>query len=167
MWEIWGPLLYGGRLLMVPDAVVRSPEELHALLAAEQVSMLSQTPSAFDALQTADALYPEVGEQLTLQTVVFGGEALEPQRLSAWMHRHPGSPRMINMYGITETTVHASFREITGSDIETNSSPIGVPLKHLAFFVLDGWLRPAPVGVVGELYVAGRGVGVGYWGARG
>ncbi|AFP36872.1 non-ribosomal peptide synthetase [Mycolicibacterium smegmatis] len=162
VWEIWGPLLNGGRLLMVPDAVVRSPEDLHAMLVAEQVSMLSQTPSAFYALQTADALYPERGEQLKLQTVVFGGEALEPHRLSGWMHAHPGMPRMINMYGITETTVHASFREIGEADLANSTSPIGVPLEHLSFFVLDGWLRQVPVGVVGELYVAGEGLACGY-----
>ncbi|MUM24687.1 amino acid adenylation domain-containing protein, partial [Mycobacterium sp. CBMA271] len=164
VWEIWGALLYGGRLLMVPDAVVRSPEDLHAMLVSEQVSVLSQTPSAFYALQTADALQPEMGQQLKLQTVVFGGEALEPQRLSSWFDSHPGLPRMINMYGITETTVHASFREIGNGDVESNSSPIGVPLEHLAFFVLDGWLRQVPVGVVGELYVAGSGQANGYLG---
>ncbi|MBA0046081.1 non-ribosomal peptide synthetase [Mycobacteroides sp. LB1] len=164
VWEIWGALLYGGRLLIVPDAVVRSPEELHALLVSEQVSVLSQTPSAFYALQTADALQPEMGQQLKLQTVVFGGEALEPQRLSSWFDSHPGLPRMINMYGITETTVHASFREIGDGDVDSNSSPIGVPLEHLAFFVLDGWLRQVPVGVVGELYVAGSGQASGYLG---
>ncbi|ORB58619.1 non-ribosomal peptide synthetase [Mycobacteroides saopaulense] len=164
VWEIWGALLYGGRLLIVPDAVVRSPEDLHALLVSEQVSVLSQTPSAFYALQTADALQPEVGQQLKLQTVVFGGEALEPQRLSPWFDSHPGLPRMINMYGITETTVHASFREIGDGDVDSNSSPIGVPLEHLAFFVLDGWLRQVPVGVVGELYVAGSGQASGYLG---
>ncbi|WP_083452801.1 non-ribosomal peptide synthetase [Mycolicibacterium goodii] len=162
VWEIWGPLLNGGRLLMVPDAVVRSPEDLHAMLVTEQVSMLSQTPSAFYALQTADALYPERGEQLKLQTVVFGGEALEPHRISGWMHAHPGMPRMINMYGITETTVHASFREIGEADLGNSTSPIGVPLEHLSFFVLDGWLRQVPVGVVGELYVAGEGLACGY-----
>ncbi len=164
VWEIWGPLLYGGRLVVVPDAVVRSPEDLHALLVTEEVSMLSQTPSAFYALQTADALHPELGQQLKLQTVVFGGEALEPQRLSGWMQNHPETPRMINMYGITETTVHASFREITDADADSNASPIGVPLNHLAFFVLDGWLRQVPVGVVGELYVAGTGLATGYLG---
>ncbi|WP_407661893.1 amino acid adenylation domain-containing protein [Mycobacteroides immunogenum] len=164
VWEIWGALLYGGRLLVVPDAVVRSPEDLHALLVSEEVSVLSQTPSAFYALQTADALQPEVGQQLKLQTVVFGGEALEPQRLSSWFDSHPGLPRMINMYGITETTVHASFREIGDGDVDSNSSPIGVPLEHLAFFVLDGWLRKVPVGVVGELYVAGAGQASGYLG---
>ncbi|MCV7298533.1 amino acid adenylation domain-containing protein [Mycobacterium barrassiae] len=164
VWEIWGALLYGGRLLIVPDAVVRSPEELHALLVSEQVSVLSQTPSAFYALQTADALQPELGQQLKLQTVVFGGEALEPQRLSTWLHSHPGLPRMINMYGITETTVHASFREIGIGDVADSSSPIGVPLEHLAFFVLDEWMRQVPVGVTGELYVAGAGLATGYVG---
>jgi amino acid adenylation domain-containing protein/non-ribosomal peptide synthase protein (TIGR01720 family) len=164
VWEMWGALLYGGRLLVVPDSVVRSPEDLHASLVTQQVSVLSQTPSAFYALQTADALHPELGQQLKLQTVVFGGEALEPQRLSNWLHNHPGLPRMINMYGITETTVHASFREIDGADADSNASPIGAPLEHLAFFVLDGWLRQLPVGVVGELYVAGAGLATGYVG---
>ncbi len=162
VWEIWGALLYGGRVVVAPDAVVRSPEDLYALLVAERVTMLSQTPSAFYALQTADA-----GQQLSLQAVVFGGEALEPQRLSAWLRNHPESPRLINMYGITETTVHASFREITAADVDGTVSPIGVPLSHLAFVVLDGFLREVPVGVVGELYVAGAGVADGYVGRAG
>ena len=167
VWEILGALLHGGRLVVVPDAVVRSPEELHALLVAEQVSVLSQTPSAFYALQTADALAPELGDQLKLETVVFGGEALEPQRLRTWLDNHPGSPRLINMYGITETTVHASLREIVDGDVDSTASPIGVPLAHLGFFVLDGWLRPVPAGVVGELYVAGGGLACGYVGRAG
>ena len=91
---------------------------------------------------------------------MFAGEALEPQRLGTWLDNHPGSPRLINMYGTTETTVHASFREIVAGDVDSSASPIGVPLAHLGFFVLDGWLRPVPAGVVGELYVAGAGVGV-------
>ena len=165
--EIWGALLHGGRLVVVPESVARSPEEFHALLVAEQVTVLSQTPSAFYTLQTVDALSPELGRQLKLQTVVFAGEALEPRRLAAWLDNHPGLPRLINMYGTTETTVHASLRGITHSDVDSNVSPIGVPLAHLAFFVLDGWLRPVPAGVVGELYVAGSGAGYGYVGRAG
>ncbi|WP_369829067.1 amino acid adenylation domain-containing protein, partial [Mycobacterium sp. 852002-50816_SCH5313054-b] len=164
VWEIWGALLYGGRLVIVPDSVVRSPQDLHALLVTEQVTVLSQTPSAFYALQTADAAQPEPEPRLKLEAVVFGGEALEPQRLRSWLDNHPGLPRLINMYGITETTVHASFREIVVSDVDSVASPIGVPLAHLEFFVLDGWLRPVLPGVVGELYVAGAGVADGYVG---
>ena len=166
VWEIWGALLHGGRLVVVPDSVTRSPADLHALLVSEKVSVLSQTPSAFYALQTADSQEPEQGQQLRLEIVVFGGEALEPDRLQTWLHRHSGSPRLINMYGITETTVHASFREILQEDIASDTlsgtSPIGVPLGHLAFFVLDEWLRTVPAGVVGELYVAGAGLACGY-----
>jgi amino acid adenylation domain-containing protein/non-ribosomal peptide synthase protein (TIGR01720 family) len=169
VWEIWGALLYGGRVVVVPDAVVRSPEELHALLVTERVTVLSQTPSAFYALQAADALAPVVGRQLHLAAVVFGGEALEPHRLASWVAAHPDSPRLINMYGITETTVHASFREISATDVHggTGASPIGVPLGHLGFFVLDAWLQAVPAGVVGELYVAGAGVADGYVGRAG
>ncbi|MGW4099624.1 amino acid adenylation domain-containing protein [Mycobacterium sp. NPDC004974] len=167
VWEIFGALLHGGRLVVVSDSVARSPEEFHALLVAERVSVLSQTPSAFYALQTVDELSPGAGSELQLELVVFGGEALDPTRLGEWLQDHPVLPRLINMYGITETTVHASFREITAADTEVAVSPIGVPLKHLAFVVLDRWLRPVPVGVVGELYVAGAGLGAGYVGRAG
>ena len=153
----------GGGWWWCPMRWCAPPKSLHALLVAEQVSVLSQTPSAFYALQAADALAPEVGHRLKLETVLFAGEALEPQRLGAWLGHHPGSPRLLNLYGTTETTVHASVREIVAADADSPVSPIGVPLAHLGFFVLDGWLRPVPVGVVGELYVAGAGVGVGYW----
>ncbi|GAY19331.1 hypothetical protein MSZK_60570 [Mycobacterium sp. shizuoka-1] len=164
VWEIWGALLYGGRVVVVPDAVVRSPEDFYALLVAEQVDVLSQTPTAFYALQSVDL----PGEQqLSLKAVVFGGEALEPHRLRAWLQSHPGTPRMINMYGITETTVHASFREIAEADTDNAVSPIGRPLANLGFFVLDGWLQPVPAGVVGELYVAGSGLAYGYVGRAG
>nr|WP_231997158.1 non-ribosomal peptide synthetase [Mycobacterium sp. 1245111.1] len=167
VWEIFGSLLHGGRLVIVPDSVARSPEDLHAMLVAEKVNVLSQTPSAFYALQTADGLSPELGSRLRLELVVFGGEALEPQRLGAWLDSHPGLPRLINMYGITETTVHASFREIRADDVDSTASPIGLPLAHLGFFVLDSSLRPVPAGVVGELYVAGAGAAYGYVGRSG
>ncbi len=165
--EIWGALLRGGRLVVVPEETTRSPQDLHALLITEHVTVLSQTPSAFYALQTANAIRPDLGRQLELQAVVLAGEALEPERLLPWRNDHPGLPRLLNLYGTTETTVHASFREIIDADIDGTVSPIGRPLTHLAFFVLDGWLRPVPVGVVGELYVAGEGVGLGYVGRAG
>ncbi|WP_261861522.1 AMP-binding protein, partial [Mycobacterium montefiorense] len=94
---------------VVPDGVVSSPQDFHALLVAEQVTVLSQTPSAFYALQGVDAAQPEVASQLKLEAVVLGGEALEPARVGAWLDNHAGLPRLINMYGTTETTVHASF----------------------------------------------------------
>ncbi|WP_231992139.1 non-ribosomal peptide synthetase [Mycobacterium sp. ACS4331] len=167
VWEIWGALLHGGRLVVVPETVARAPEDFHALLLREQVTILSQTPSAFYALQAADALQPDSGRQLKLAAVVLAGEALEPQRLRPWLANHRGLPRLINMYGPTETTVYATFREIVEADAATSISPIGVPLAHLGLFVLDHTLQPAPVGVVGELYVAGDGVGVGYVGRPG
>ncbi|MBV8788903.1 MAG: amino acid adenylation domain-containing protein, partial [Mycobacterium sp.] len=165
VWEIFGALLSGGRLVVVPEAVASSPDELHAVLVSEQVGVLSQTPSAFYALQTADG--QAAAGQLALQSVIFGGEALEPTRLNSWLQAHPDSPRLINMYGITETTVHASIRNIGPEDLAGQCSPIGVPLAHLGFFVLDGWLQPAPAGVVGELYVAGAGLAAGYVGRGG
>ncbi|HEX4390992.1 MAG TPA: amino acid adenylation domain-containing protein, partial [Mycobacterium sp.] len=161
--EIWGALLRGGRLVVVPESMARSPTDFHALLVAEHVTVLSQTPSAFYELQTADVLQPELGRQLKLEAVVFAGEALEPKRLETWRNNHAGLPRLLNLYGTTETTVHASFREIIGGDLDSTVSPIGVPLAHLGFFVLDAGLRPVPAGVVGELYVAGHAVGLGYW----
>ncbi|WP_156628798.1 non-ribosomal peptide synthetase, partial [Mycobacterium sp. 1274756.6] len=167
VWEIWGALLCGGRVVVAGADAVRSPAEFHALLATENVCVLSQTPSAFYALQAAAVQERDKSCLSRLQAVVFAGEALEPQRLSPWLRAYPTGPRLINMYGTTETTVHASFREITSDDIDRTTSPVGVPLRHLAFFVLDGWLRPVPVGVVGELYVAGAGVGVGYVGRSG
>ena len=118
-------------------------------------------------MQRQAAAQAEQGAQLALEAVVFGGEALEPQRLRTWLDNHPVSPRLINMYGITETTVHASFREIVAGDVDSAVSPIGVPLAHLGFFVLDGWLRAVPPGVVGELYVAGAGLADGYVGRAG
>nr|WP_051155034.1 condensation domain-containing protein [Mycobacterium marinum] len=163
VWEIWGALLSGARLVVVPEHTAKSPDELLGLLVEERVNVLSQTPSAFYALQAAAEASDELSSRLQLDAVLFAGEALQPHRLTSWMSRHPRRPGLFNLYGTTETTVHASWREIVGSDTAADVSPIGTPLPSLGFFVLDGWLRPVPVGVVGELYVAGGGVGLGYW----
>ncbi|WP_373140873.1 amino acid adenylation domain-containing protein, partial [Mycobacterium marinum] len=163
VWEIWGALLSGARLVVVPEHTAKSPDELLGLLVEERVNVLSQTPSAFYALQAAAEASDELSSRLQLDAVLFAGEALQPHRLTSWMSRYPRRPGLFNLYGTTETTVHASWREIVGSDTAADVSPIGTPLPSLGFFVLDGWLRPVPVGVVGELYVAGGGVGLGYW----
>ncbi len=147
VWEIWGALLHGGRLVVVPESVARSPEDFHALLVAEQVTVLSQTPSAVGMLSP---------EGLESAALVIAGEPCPAEVVDRWA---PGRV-MINGYGPTETTVYASISAplAPGSGVV----PIGSPVPGAALFVLDGWLRPVPAGVVGELYVAGAGVGVGY-----
>ncbi|MFS2208483.1 AMP-binding protein, partial [Variovorax sp. Varisp36] len=90
------------------------------------------------------------------RVVIFGGEALDPQRLRQWIEHHgDDSPQLINMYGITETTVHVTYRRITAADLEGQRSPVGVAIPDLGLRVLDGQLNPVPVGVAGELYVSG------------
>ncbi|CRK58226.1 Siderophore biosynthesis non-ribosomal peptide synthetase modules @ Bacillibactin synthetase component F [Alloactinosynnema sp. L-07] len=160
VWEMWGALLYGGRLVVVPFDISRSPSEFFQLLADERVTMLSQTPSAFYQLIEADT-----GAELSLRHVVFGGEALEPGLLGDWYGRRPDAPELVNMYGITETTVHVSYLPLTaGTGGERAGSPIGRPIPDLRTYVLDARLQPVPPGVVGELYVAGEGLARGYLG---
>ncbi|WP_139806201.1 non-ribosomal peptide synthetase, partial [Mycobacterium avium] len=149
VWEIFGALLRGGRLVIVPDDVVRSPEDLHALLIGEGVTVLSQTPSA------AAALSPERLESVAL---VLGGEACPVELMDRWA---PGR-LMVNQYGPTETTLYATMT--TPLRAGGAAVPIGSPVPGAALFVLDGRLRRVPPGVVGELYVAGRGVAAGYLG---
>ena len=152
MWEIWAALLGGGRLVIVPEEVAGSPEDFHALLVGEQVNVLTQTPSAVAALS------PQGLESVAL---LLGGEACPAEVVDRWA---PGRV-MINAYGPTEATVYATMSAplTPGS----GAAPIGAPVSTAAVFVLDEWLRAVPVGVVGELYVAGRGVGVGYLGRAG
>ncbi|MER8187539.1 amino acid adenylation domain-containing protein, partial [Kitasatospora sp. NPDC094015] len=164
VWELWGALLFGGRVVVVPFDTARSPEEFLDLLVAERVTMLSQTPSAFRSLVgLAGTGDPRIGE-LALRHVVFGGEKLEPGELRPWTDRLGlDAPALINMYGITETTVHTTFHRITGDDLATPSaSPIGDPLPDLGVHLLDRNGQLVPLGVVGEIHVSGRGVARGY-----
>ena len=159
VWEIWGALAHGGRLVIVPKRVSRSPEELYELLSTEGVTVLSQTPSAFRQLLLADAEDPL---PLALRWVVFGGEALEMGALRPWFERHgDASPRLINMYGITETTVHVTFRPVTRADLG-GPSAIGQPIPDLRLYLLDRRMQPVPVGVPGEIFVGGAGLARGY-----
>jgi amino acid adenylation domain-containing protein len=163
VWELWGALLHGGRLVVVPYMTSRSPEEFHALLAAERVTVLNQTPSAFRPLIAADERLG-AGAPLALRLVIFGGEALELQSLAPWLARHgDASPQLVNMYGITETTVHVTRRVIRAADLATApGSVLGRPIPDLQVYVLDRHLQPQPIGVPGELYVGGAGVARGY-----
>ncbi|WP_206794715.1 non-ribosomal peptide synthetase [Amycolatopsis sp. MtRt-6] len=165
VWELWGALLHGGRLVVVPLDTARTPRDFRRLLAEERVTTVCQTPSAFLHL-TADR--PQDWDRPAVRTVIFGGEALEPRRLADWYGRRSGeAPLLVNMYGITETTVHVTYRELGADAVTHDGSPIGVPLPDLRVFVLDRGLRPVPAGVPGELYVAGPGLARGYLGRAG
>jgi amino acid adenylation domain-containing protein/non-ribosomal peptide synthase protein (TIGR01720 family) len=161
VWEIWGALLFGGRLVVVPYLTSRSPEEFHRLLRDERVTVLNQTPSAFRQLIRADETAASAG--LDLRLVIFGGEALELESLRPWFDRHGDRrPQLVNMYGITETTVHVTYRPISAADLESGGSPIGGALADLRLHLLDPSLELVPFGVWGELCVGGAGVARGY-----
>lgn len=169
VWEIWGPLLSGGRLVIVPYSVSRSPIEFLQLLEQEKVTVLNQTPSAFYQLMQADRENPSLGQGLSLRFVIFGGEALELARLEDWYCRHPeNAPILVNMYGITETTVHVSYLKLDKSIASQRAnSLVGCGIPDLTVYVLDAGLQPVPSGVVGELYIAGAGLARGYLGRPG
>jgi amino acid adenylation domain-containing protein/thioester reductase-like protein len=163
VWELWGALLHGGRLVVVPQWITRAPDVLADLLERERVTVLSATPSAFAQLSRHVLTRGPAG--LRLRYVVFGGEALNHSALGDWFATFGDEqPRLINMYGITETTVHVTFRRVTRADVGRAESLIGVPLDDLCVYLLDGNLQPVPVGVPGEMYIGGRGVTLGYQG---
>jgi amino acid adenylation domain-containing protein len=165
VWEIWGALLAGGRLVVVPPAVARSPEALGELLRRERVTVLNQTPSAFAALAERLATEPEERFPRSLRWIVFGGEALQFASLSRWYERRGDSePRLANLYGITETTVHATLRPLAAADAAATASAIGRPLPDLAVHLLGPGLAPLPIGAAGEMYVGGAGLCRGYLG---
>jgi amino acid adenylation domain-containing protein/non-ribosomal peptide synthase protein (TIGR01720 family) len=162
VWEFWGALRYGGRLIVVPYWVSRSADLLSKLLAEEPVTVLNQTPSAFRQLIGAVA----AGERLALRFVVFGGEALEIQSLRPWLERYGDQrPRLVNMYGITETTVHVTYQPIGWEQLNQEGSPgsvIGVPIPEWRLYTLDRSLGLAALGAPGELFVGGAGLSRGY-----
>ncbi|GAA3871758.1 amino acid adenylation domain-containing protein [Streptomyces sedi] len=172
VWELWGPLLTGGRAVVVPFEVSRSPRDLLRLLAEERVTVLNQTPSAFRWLTEAAVDGPLAPGRLALRTVVFGGEALDVAELAPWYDWYARAgvpaPELVNMYGITETTVHVTRRPLLPAEVAEAArtgrrhSPIGRPLADLRVRLLDGALREVPIGVPGELYVSGPGLARGY-----
>ncbi|WP_441338245.1 amino acid adenylation domain-containing protein [Microcystis sp. M110S1] len=179
VWEMWGALLYGGRLVVVPYLVTRSPEAFYQLLCQEKVTILNQTPTAFRQLiQVEESLkgsFPPLSRgvrgdrssttdnDLSLRLVIFGGEALEINSLQPWFNRHGDQcPQLVNMYGITETTVHVTYRPLSMTDLDSTASVIGCPIPDLQVYLLDQYLQLVPVGVPGEMYVGGAGVTKGY-----
>ncbi|MFH9072081.1 non-ribosomal peptide synthetase [Streptomyces alboflavus] len=169
VWELWGALLHGGRLVVVPADVTRSAPDFLRLLHDEGVTVLNQTPSA--CYQLTEALTAGEGPRpAALRTIVFGGEALDPHRVTPWLTL-PDAPRLLNMYGITETTVHVTAYELDAERAREatarGTSPVGRAVDDLRLYVLDSALRPVPPGVTGELYVAGGGLARGYRGQHG
>ncbi|WP_033307828.1 amino acid adenylation domain-containing protein [Streptomyces iakyrus] len=168
VWELWGALVHGGELLVPEYALTRSPVDFHRLVRERGVTVLNQTPSAFYQFIEADRL---AGEPLpALRRVIFGGEALDLGRLRGWIERHgTAAPELVNMYGITETTVHVTHRVLTDDDFGSGDdiSPIGGPIPGLVTYLLDDRLRPVPPGREGAIYVAGDQVSLGYLGRPG
>jgi amino acid adenylation domain-containing protein len=162
VWEIWGPLLTGAKLVLVPFETTRSPEDFYRLLAAERVTVLNQTPSAFQLLSQVEDR--GVTLPLALRLVIFGGEALKFAALKSWFGRHDDTrPQLVNMYGITETTVHVTMRNVTQADAHfEQQSLIGEPIGDLTLHLLGSDLKPVADGAIGELCVAGAGVSLGY-----
>lgn len=156
VWEMWAALSSGGRAVVMPYALMRSPEDAAEVLRAEAITVLSQTPTAFAALE------PHLGQDSAVRTVIFGGEALEARAEAAYCSAHP-NVRFINMYGITETTVHVTAHECSENAGEARS-PIGRPMDGLRTYVLDAQLQPVQPGETGMMYVAGPQVTAGYWG---
>lgn len=168
VWELWGALAHGGELLVPEYGLTRSPVDFHRLVRERSVTVLNQTPSAFYQFIEADR---HAGEPVTaLRRIIFGGEALDLGRLRGWVERHgTGSPELVNMYGITETTVHVTHRVLTDEDFDLghDTSPIGGPIPGLVTYLLDDRLRPVRPGRVGAIYVAGDQVSLGYLGRPG
>ena len=162
VWEIWGALFYGGRLVIVPYWTSRDPQSFYDLLCSENVTVLNQTPSAFRQLIQVEQSH-NTQAQLNLRLVIFGGEALDLQSLKPWFEQYGDkTPQLVNMYGITETTVHVTYRPLTINDLNSNGSAIGCPIPDLQMYILDENLQPVPIGVTGQMYVAGAGVTRGY-----
>jgi len=160
VWELWGALMYGGRAVLVPYLVSRSPAEFYRLLVEQKVTVLNQTPSSFRQLIRAEEQHGL--QPLALRLVIFGGEQLDMRSLAPWFERHGDRmPQLVNMYGITETTVHVTYRPLSIGDL-AGGSVIGRPIPDLQLRLLDRNRRLVPIGVTGEMYVGGAGVARGY-----
>jgi surfactin family lipopeptide synthetase C len=166
VFEMWGALWHGGRLVVAPRQAARSPDELLDLLRRERVTVFSQTPSAFRQFMLAALEGDRPAELPELRYVLFAGEYLDLRTLAPWLERYGDSaPELVNLYGITETTVHSTFRVIHATDLDSGvRSPVGPPLPHVGIYLLDDRGDPVPAGVPGEIWVTGPSVARGYQG---
>ncbi|MFW9878015.1 MAG: amino acid adenylation domain-containing protein, partial [Candidatus Thorarchaeota archaeon] len=159
VWEMYGSLLRGGKLVIIPRMVSKDQKEFIDILIKEHVTVLNQTPSAFYNLLYHELEYP--AHELNLRYIIFGGESLKPKKLKDWKARYP-KIKLINMFGITETTVHVTFKEIGREEIDLDLNNIGKPIPTSTTYVMDKNKNLLPVGITGELCVGGKGVGRGY-----
>jgi amino acid adenylation domain-containing protein len=159
VWEMYGALLYGGKLVVVPKMVARDSGKFLELLDEQKVTVLNQTPTAFYHL--LDEELKTRGKKLKLRYIVFGGEALNPAKLRKWREKYPATC-LVNMFGITETTVHVTYKEIGDNEISSGISNIGKAIPTLGTYIMDTHLKLLPPGVPGEIFVGGEGVGRGY-----
>ncbi len=163
VWEMWGALLHGGRLVCVPDSLRMHPAGFAELVAAEKITVLNMVPSVFRHLFSGRDI---TSDPLALRHVVFGGEAMNTAAVSRWLSGVPERewPRIVNMYGITETTVHVTYRRVTGADLRDQrpGTPIGTALPHLRIRLLGPDGAPIAPGQPGEICVAGTGLTEGY-----
>lgn len=166
VWELWGALATGGQVVVVPKQTAADPRALATLLATEQVTVLSQVPTVFGHLVAELAGRPVRLPEL--RYVVFGGEAVDLGAVRRWHALGLGPrARLVNMYGITEITVHATFHPLPRDPeppVRPGATPVGRPLAHLDVQVVDDDLRPVPPGQPGELLVGGASVASGYLG---
>ena len=160
VWEMYGALLYGGKLIIVPKLTASDTLDFAELIMEEGVTVLNQTPLAFYNLSEVISAH-SMNDKLALKYVIFGGEALQPSKLRWWQSKYPDT-KLINMYGITETTVHVTYKEIGPDEIKQGISNIGKPIPTLSCYVLDRNGNFCSQGQTGELYVGGLGVARGY-----
>ncbi|MCP4152304.1 MAG: amino acid adenylation domain-containing protein, partial [bacterium] len=159
VWEMYGALLYGAKLIVIDEPAAKDTMQYLDILKKEKVTVLNQTPPAF--FNIAHLELQNTGKELNIKYIIFGGDVLKPGKLKKWQDKYPET-KLINMYGITETTVHVTFRELSTNDIDSDLSNIGGPIPTLNLYILDKYRKLMPTGVPGELCVAGDGVARGY-----
>ena len=159
VWELYASLLYGSKLILVPETTAKDPNKFLELMRSEKVTILNQTPTYFYNLLDRELLNED--NNLVVRYIIFGGEALKPNLVKPWKDKYPFT-KIINMYGITETTVHVTFKELTDEDLLSSNSNIGKPIPTLKVYVMDKNLHILPYNVEGEMCVSGLGVCKGY-----